>query len=255
MSAVLVTGAASGIGAAIAQQMAKQMAATGARLILLDQHSSVLAEAASLRTQWQGECHGVVFDLSAHGDIAGLVAQLQHEHGPITCLLHAAGVFEQADHSAISPAHWHHLFAVNTFGFMQLVLALAPTMQARRSGTLIYIGSNAATTPRHGMSIYAASKAASQQFLRCIGLELAPCGIRCNCVAPGSTATPMQQQFLGTFTPADIIAGNAEQFRLGIPLQRIAQPEDVAAVACFLATDAARHITLQTITVDGGATF
>jgi 2,3-dihydro-2,3-dihydroxybenzoate dehydrogenase len=106
------------------------------------------------------------------------------------------------------------------------------------------------------MAAYAASKAATHQFTRCLGLELAAYGIRCNIVSPGSTDTPMQRQ-LWTSPDAvnSILHGSPADFRLGIPLQRIATPQDIATSVCFLASDEARHITLHDLRVDGGATL
>jgi 2,3-dihydro-2,3-dihydroxybenzoate dehydrogenase len=93
-------------------------------------------------------------------------------------------------------------------------------------------------------------------FTRCLGLELARDGVRCNVVAPGSTDTPMQRAL---WTEEDgarpVIEGVPGEYRTGIPLGRIADPEDVAEAVAFLLSDAARHITLQTLYVDGGATL
>jgi 2,3-dihydro-2,3-dihydroxybenzoate dehydrogenase len=85
-------------------------------------------------------------------------------------------------------------------------------------------------------------------------LELARHGIRCNVVAPGSTDTPMQRgMWTATRGEAEVIAGFPERYQAGIPLGRLAQPEDVAEAVAFLASDRARHITMQTLYVDGGA--
>jgi 2,3-dihydro-2,3-dihydroxybenzoate dehydrogenase len=129
-------------------------------------------------------------------------------------------------------------------------------MQGRGAGSIVTVGSNAATVPRTQMAAYAASKAASHQFTRCLGLELAAHGIRCNIVAPGSTDTPMQRQLWTDAQAAErIVRGSIESFRTGIPLGRIAAPADVAEAVLFLLSNAARHITLHTLCVDGGATL
>jgi 2,3-dihydro-2,3-dihydroxybenzoate dehydrogenase len=104
------------------------------------------------------------------------------------------------------------------------------------------------------MAAYAASKAATAQFTRCLGLELSRYGIRCNVVAPGSTDTEMQRSL---WTSADgasaVVAGSGEAFRVGIPLGRLAEPADIADAVLFLASDRARYITMQVLCVDGGA--
>ena len=106
------------------------------------------------------------------------------------------------------------------------------------------------------MGAYAASKAATSQMLKCLGLELAQANIRCNIVAPGSTDTHMQRQLWTEASSAEkVIAGSLENYRLGIPLQRIATPENIASVVLFLLSSNAAHITLESILVDGGATL
>ena len=106
------------------------------------------------------------------------------------------------------------------------------------------------------MAAYSASKAALTSLVRTAGLELAEHGVRCNLVSPGSTDTAMQR---GMWHSEDArertIVGFPEQYKLGIPLRKIATPEEVARTVLFLASDLASHITLQDIVVDGGATL
>jgi 2,3-dihydro-2,3-dihydroxybenzoate dehydrogenase len=106
------------------------------------------------------------------------------------------------------------------------------------------------------MSAYGASKAALKSLALTVGLELAASGVRANLVSPGSTDTDMQRT-LWTSSDAEQkrIAGFGEQFKLGIPLGKIARPEEVASTILFLASDYASHITLQDIVVDGGSTL
>ena len=107
-----------------------------------------------------------------------------------------------------------------------------------------------------GMGAYAASKAAVTQLSRCLGLELAPHGIRVNIISPGSTDTPMQQAMWAQGSSREtVIAGSGENYRLGIPLQKIATPEEIAEAVLFLLSDRASHITLSDLRVDGGATL
>ena len=91
--------------------------------------------------------------------------------------------------------------------------------------------------------------------LRVAGLEYSSRGVRVNCVAPGSTRTKMLYETVGQLTDDQIIDGNPHDFRLGIPLTRIAEPEDIARVVMFLTSESARNITMQSFTVDGGATL
>ncbi|MNP57786.1 2,3-dihydro-2,3-dihydroxybenzoate dehydrogenase [compost metagenome] len=106
------------------------------------------------------------------------------------------------------------------------------------------------------MAAYAASKAAVTALTKCVGLECAQYGIRCNIVSPGSTDTPMLRALWehgGSLE--ETVAGSPEAYRLGIPLGRTARAEDVAEAVLFLASDRARHITMHNLCVDGGATL
>ena len=126
-------------------------------------------------------------------------------------------------------------------------------------GSIVTVASNAAGIPRTSMAAYAASKAAAVMFTKCLGLEVAPLGVRCNTVSPGSTLTDMQR---GMWTTGDeeaavrrVVEGDAKTYRTGIPLGRIADPSDIADAVAFLVSDRARHITMHDLYVDGGATL
>jgi 2,3-dihydro-2,3-dihydroxybenzoate dehydrogenase len=105
-----------------------------------------------------------------------------------------------------------------------------------------------------GMAAYAASKAAAVAYTRCLGLEVAAAGVRCNVVSPGSTDTPMLRGLWHCEADRSAtVDGDLGRHRLGIPLRRVADPTDIAAAVVFLLSDAARQITLHELTVDGGA--
>src|SRR5690606_25722906 len=155
-----------------------------------------------------------------------------------------------------SDATWRQVFDVNTHGVFHLGRALARHMAPRKRGSFVTVGSNAAGVPRQNMAAYAASKAASHMFTRCLGLELGPYGIRCNIVAPGSTLTPMQTGMWADENGADaVIRGSLETFKAGIPLGRLAVPDNIADAVPFLLSERASHITMATLYVDGGATL
>lgn len=123
---------------------------------------------------------------------------------------------------------------MNAFGVLACMQGVASSMKARQQGSMVIIGSNAANTPRMSIGAYGASKAALHMLVKCIGMELAPYGIRCNLVSPGSTRTAMQQQlWTEQYGEAQVIAGDAAQFRLGIPLNKIAEPADIAQAVLF----------------------
>lgn len=228
----LVTGARGGIGAATLAEL----------------------ETAGHRTHgWDLPEH----DITDPGSIEQAVAELEAEHGPLDALIHTAGTL-RAD-EALSPdaAALQHSLAVNLLGTVNICSAVARRMRERGEGAIVAISSNAAATPRVGMAAYGASKAAASSWLRTLGLECAPYGVRCNIVTPGSTDTPMLRGMWqeGRDERPGVIAGTPEQFRLGIPLGRVAEPVDIAQACIFLTSPAARHITMHDLRVDGGATL
>ncbi|ACU36662.1 short-chain dehydrogenase/reductase SDR [Actinosynnema mirum DSM 43827] len=238
----LVTGGASGIGAAVAQALA----VAGARVASVDLH-----DAPS-----HGNITGYLADVTDPGSVERVIADAERELGPIDVGVSAAGVLRGGELCGASQEDWAATFAVNATGAFTVLSSLARRMVARRSGALVLVGSNAAGVPRSGMGAYAASKAAATMMARCLGLEVAEHGVRCNVVSPGSTDTPMQRALWTDGNgPERVIAGDLARYRVGIPLKRIADPEDIAEAVLFLASDRARHITMQDLYVDGGATL
>jgi 2,3-dihydro-2,3-dihydroxybenzoate dehydrogenase len=252
----LVTGAARGIGAAVAELLAGR----GHRLALFDRDPDQLREtaekiAADLPDQAVHIARYPV-DVTSAAEVDEAVARVEREQGPIGSLVNVAGVLHMANPLEIEDADWDHMFAVNATGVMHVSRAVGRRMAGRRAGAIVTVASNAAGTPRSAMAGYAASKAASASYTRSLGVELAPKGIRCNVVAPGSTETDMLHSMW--HNPSDrqsTIDGSPEQYRLGIPLGKLAQPSDIARSVAFLLSEDAGHIALATLLVDGGATL
>ncbi len=247
----LVTGAAQGIGAAVARVLAE-----GAAIAALDLQEARLAMlVAELRARG-GHAAAFQADVSDSTSVEQAIEAVEQQLGPIDILVNVAGVLRVAPAVSLTDEQWAATFAVNTLGVFQVCRAVARRMVPRRSGAIVTVSSNAAGVPRMGMAAYCASKAASTMFTRCLGLELAQHDIRCNVVSPGSTDTPMQRALWEDEQGAQaVIAGSPEAFRLGIPLRKLATPEDVAAAVAFLVSDQARHITMHDLYVDGGATL
>jgi len=246
----LVTGAASGIGRAVAIALAE----AGAQVIALDKDREQLARVG----EQLGACVQLACaDVTRADDVARAVREAEAARGPIELLVYAAGVLTSGE--LLSPGldaeALRRAYAVHVEGLWLVLRAVAGPMRTRGSGAIVAITSNAASTPRVGLGAYAASKAAAAMLMRCLALELAPHGVRCNTISPGSTDTPMLDQLLGDTDRSAVLAGDPARFRVGIPLGRIATPDDIAQAALFLLSPAARHITAHDLRVDGGATW
>ncbi|MGR4869119.1 2,3-dihydro-2,3-dihydroxybenzoate dehydrogenase [Variovorax sp. LARHSF232] len=254
LGVAVVSGAAQGIGAAVALSLVR----AGVPVAALDLQADALRRLAG-EAEAAGLASLIPFavDVSDGAAVRAAVERIEAQAGPIGMLANVAGVLRLGAALEQPDDDWMHSFAVNTHGVFHLSRAVAARMRLRRAGgSIVTVGSNAAGVPRTQMAAYAASKAASHQFTRCLGLELAGDGIRCNIVAPGSTDTPMQRQLWTDAQAAErIVRGASETFRTGIPLGRIAEPADVAEAVLFLLSNAARHVTLHTLCVDGGATL
>ncbi|MGX4653931.1 2,3-dihydro-2,3-dihydroxybenzoate dehydrogenase [Micromonospora sp. SCSIO 07396] len=247
----LVTGAAGGIGAAITRSLAE----AGARVAALDVTDGLPGVVAGLTDK------GLLVD-AVHADVTDAVAVhaavsgVEERLGPIDLLVTAAGVLRLGSVVGYRDQDWRDTFAVNVDGVFHVTRSVAGRMLPRGRGAIVCVASNAAVTPRSEMAAYAASKAAATMLIKSLGLEVARRGIRCNVVAPGSTNTSMLTSMWRDETgPRGTIEGRPEVFRVGIPLGRIARPEDVAEAVLFLLSDRAAQITLHELTVDGGASL
>ncbi len=236
----VVTGAARGIGKAVADALEK----SGARVAALD-----IAFANKGKNQFS-------VDVADSIAVNNTISAVENQLGEIDYLVNVAGILRMGSLLECSDDDWQRTFAVNTTGAFNLCRSVGRRMLLRKRGAMVVVSSNAAGIPRLGMGAYAASKAATSHMVKCLGLELAQANIRCNIVAPGSTDTDMQRQLWTDASSAEkVINGSLENYRLGIPLQRIASAENIASVVLFLLSSNAAHITLESIVVDGGATL
>jgi 2,3-dihydro-2,3-dihydroxybenzoate dehydrogenase len=239
---IWVTGAGQGIG----YETAVQFSALGGDVVGLDKSFS--------KSNYPFAT--VLLDVSERDQVQRVCGALLEEHVRLDVLVSAAGVLRLGLTEELSFDDWASCMSVNASGPFHLFQQTIPQFKRQRSGAIVSVASNAAHTPRMQMSAYCASKAALTSLTQCVGLELAPYGVRCNLVSPGSTDTAMQRSM---WRSADgekqVIAGDLQSFKLGIPLGKIATPEEIASAVVFLASDLASHITLQDLVVDGGATL
>ncbi|MEU2603678.1 2,3-dihydro-2,3-dihydroxybenzoate dehydrogenase [Streptomyces albus] len=246
----LVTGAAGGIGAAVV----RALAARGFRVAAADSAAEPLTSLVKEVTEAGGYAHACPLDVSDSVAVDATVARIEDELGPVEVLANVAGVLRAAPALALSDEDWTTTFAVNTTGVFHVSRAVGRRMARRRGGAIVTVASNAASVPRSQMAAYGASKAAAASFTKTLGLELAPYGVRCNIVAPGSTRTPMLHSLWHDEQGEQAtLHGDPAAFRVGIPLGRIAEPHNVADAVVFLLSSAASQITMHDLFVDGGA--
>lgn len=248
----VVTGAASGIGRAVVLELLRK----GADVAALDRDPAGLKrlEVQARELTPGAKLYLGELDVTEAASVTQTVQRLEAERGPVQWVVSAAGVLRPGPllDAAASEALTLQ-YDVHVRGLWNLMQAVGPRLVMRKQGSVVAISSNAGSTPRLGMGAYAASKAATTMLMKCFALELAP-HVRCNVVAPGSTNTSMLRSFTGEEGYQRLIEGDAARFKLGIPLGRVAEPEDVAQAVLFLLSSEARHITGHELTVDGGAT-
>ncbi len=239
---VWVTGAGKGIGYATALAFVD----AGARVIGFDREFT--QESYPFATE--------VMDVADAGQVAQVCQRVLQKTPRLDVLVNAAGILRMGATDALSVDDWQQTFAVNVGGAFNLFSQTMAQFRRQQGGAIVTVASGAAHTPRIGMSAYGASKAALKSLALTVGLELAGCGVRCNVVSPGSTDTDMQRTlWVSEDAEQQRIRGFGEQFKLGIPLGKIARPQEIANTILFLASDLASHITLQDIVVDGGSTL
>lgn len=223
----LVTGAGSGIGAATA----RRLAADGATVYTVDRAGAVDRQA----------------DVTTPGINDALVAEVLARHGRLDILVPCAGVSAFQPLEGHTDAYFDEVLAVNLTAVFRLVRAALPALKAAGQGRIITIGSTMSSFGAAGLVAYGASKHAVLGLTRSAACELGPFGITVNCVQPGAIDTPMTAP---AFTQMPEYRTYWEK---KAPLGRLGQPEDIADVIAFLASDEARFITGQGYLVDGGA--
>lgn len=240
----LVTGAASGIGRAVA----RSFAAHGARVVLVDVDAEGLKTAAGTITDAGGEALSLTADVSRGDDVERVVERTLAAFGRLDVACNNAGVEgEQAPTAEATEANWDRVLGINLRGVWLCMKAEIPAMQAH-GGSIVNVASIAGLVGFPGIAPYVSSKHGLVGLTKTSALDYAQQGIRVNVVCPGAIETPMIDRF----------AHGDAQAREGLermhPMGRIGQPEEVAAAVLWLASDAASFVTGQALAVDGGFT-
>lgn len=239
---VIVTGAASGMGAATA----REFRAAGAKVIIVDRNPS-LAEQVGREIDADAIVIGDVSD-SAFGRHA--IDTAISRHGRLDVLVNAAGIIVRADALGTTDDQWQRIMNVNVSGLFFMSRAAIAVMKQQRSGAIVNFGSIWGEVGAAGVVAYCASKGAVHQITRAMALDHVKDGIRINAVCPGEVNTPMLAAERSGPVTAEVLRRLAET----VPLGRLAEPVEIARVVLFLASDAASYMTGATVNVDAGYT-
>lgn len=238
----IVTGAGQGIGKAIARGLAQEGAA-----VLVNDLIGDKAEAVAGALRGDGfTATSFVADVSDEGAVQSMVDRALGEWGQVDILVNNAGYLRMSPVVDMTLEEWERVFAVDARGVFLCCRAVLPSMIGRGYGRIITVASIAAYVTRPKEAHYCAAKAAALQFTRVVAYETARYGITANVLCPGTTETEMVSKTLATEPEA--VAGWQDSVMLG----DLARVEDQAHAVAFLASDRAKHITGQVLSVDGG---
>lgn len=241
----MVTGGATGLGRAVALEFGRlgcNVAFCFVDLPGRDVRETALLTETALTSMGIG-VYADCCDVRDRAQVEQFVAKVRERFQTIHFLVNNAGVANDGAHWRLSPAEWAEVMETNLTGAFHCSSAVAPIFRGQRYGKIVNVSSHLAGRPGFGVASYAASKAGLEGLTRAVAVELGPCNVNVNAVAPGFIRTERLQ-----LLPPEVI----DKARKSSVLGRIAEPEDVARVIAFLCSDEARHITGQTIVVDGG---
>lgn len=246
----IVSAGSKGLGRAIAETLA----AEGARVVVCARGADALDGTCRAITDAGGRCHGITADVSVPADVARVVAEAESTFGSVDILVTNSGGPKSGRFETLTPEDWDaatRLLLSSAVGFAR---AVVPGMRARKWGRIINVTSIAAKQPVDGLMLSNSLRAGVVAFARTLSTEVARDGITVNNLLPGYTRTQRvldlsgQMAAAGGTTPEEVI----RRWEAEIPMQRLGEPQELAALAAFLASEQAAYITGQSIAVDGG---
>lgn len=241
---VLVTGATSGIGAAIATAFA----ALGASTVLTGRNVDAGEKLRSSLSPLGTEVSFIAADITGAGEADRIVAEVIATFGKLDVLVNNAGILFRGTSLDCTDEEWLRTFETNVTATFRMSRAAVRVMLEKKAGVIVNIASDWGLVGAQGAVAYGASKGAVVQLTRSMALDHARDGIRVNAICPGDTDTAMLQSAL----PDTDHETRLQRLGGAIPLGRVARPEEIARSVCFLASDGASFITEATLAVDGG---
>lgn len=245
-----VTGSASGIGRACAFRFAQE----GAHVACLDFDSVRNEETAAECRGFGVETLTFKVDVTQPEELQQAVEATLAAWDRIDVVVAAAGIYSGSPLAEVPLSQWQRLIDINLTGVFLTNQAVSPTLMKQRRGSIINISSMAGKTSWPGSAEYSASKSGVIGLTRSVAMELAPYGATANAVCPGNTRTPMVEKVASIVGPSVGLTAEQwlEQRAQESPMQRMAEPWEIAGVVAFLASEDARYLTGQAIEVDGG---
>jgi 3-oxoacyl-[acyl-carrier protein] reductase len=241
---VLITGSGIGIGAATARAFAE----AGYRVIVTDVLDEEGQRVASEITEAGGEAEYHHVDVTSTEEVERVVSAAQDNYGPLDCVVANAGIAHKVPLPELTDERWDHTHEVDLKGVMRVCRAAAPAMREAGRGSMIAVSSIMGVAYGWDEHVqYSSAKAGVVGLVRGLAVELARDGIKVNGIAPGYIRTAQALSEEHSLGPQGL-----EQAAEFIPMGRVGEPEDIADVILFLASDAARYLTGQVVVVDGG---
>jgi 2-hydroxycyclohexanecarboxyl-CoA dehydrogenase len=254
----LVFGGASGIGRAIA----REFAAEGAGVAILDRSSATEQAAAEIGQETGAKVTGLVCDVTNYGQVQSAVVSVHQQLGQPRHMAYAAGMGSGKfgfPFWNLEPADWLRVLQVNLLGAVHAAHAVGPLLAEAKAGTMLFISSVAGQIGSQTDPPYSAAKAGLINFAQCAAKDLAKYNVRVNTICPGMVQTPLNKSVWQAWhdqQPEESRLGYEEwagsKVKAVCPLGRWQTPEEIAALAVFLASERAKNITAQTMNVDGG---